>query len=181
MQDQSKILVMGLDNSGKTSLIMSRSGVKNLLSYCNLKPTSKIKINEICIEEKENKTAYIWDFGGQQAYREGYLAQLERYAEGAEYLMYVVDIQDPARYDLSLQYFKSIIKILTEANIFLKIEIYLHKYDPYLGDEQLDTDRIGNHLLQELKASIPEKSPYRIYKTSIYTVFQQSLIEQDMK
>ena len=34
-----KILIMGLDNSGKTSILISLSKDSNILSYCSIKPT----------------------------------------------------------------------------------------------------------------------------------------------
>ena len=44
--EQEKILVLGLDNSGKTSIVLALKGNENLLSYYSLKPTKGIQINK---------------------------------------------------------------------------------------------------------------------------------------
>ena len=46
-----KILIMGLDNSGKTSILLSLRKDTNLLSYCALKPTLGIDIKKFDTED----------------------------------------------------------------------------------------------------------------------------------
>ncbi|MHA1130339.1 MAG: ADP-ribosylation factor-like protein [Candidatus Helarchaeota archaeon] len=56
-----KIVIMGLDNSGKTSIVLSLSKDTNLLSYFSLKPTQGINISTL---EENGLRFVIWDFGG---------------------------------------------------------------------------------------------------------------------
>ena len=48
-----KILIMGLDNSGKTSILLSLQKKVNLLTYYSLKPTKGINIVKRDVEERK--------------------------------------------------------------------------------------------------------------------------------
>ena len=71
-----KILILGLANSGKTSIALSMKNVTDLISFTSLQPTRGIEISEF---EKENIEFLIWDFGGQEKYREQYKENLNKY------------------------------------------------------------------------------------------------------
>ena len=96
-----KILVMGLDNSGKTSIILSLKKDTNLLSYYSLQPTQGLNITNI---EDQGVTYNIWDFGGQEQYRQDYLINFEKHIQGVNRVIYVIDVQDSERYEIALQY-----------------------------------------------------------------------------
>ena len=61
-----KVLILGLDRSGKTSILLSFREDINLLSFLSLNPTK-----HICIENFDTKEYIlnIWDFGGDVKYR----------------------------------------------------------------------------------------------------------------
>ena len=75
-KEKSKILIMGLDNAGKTSIILSLQCDTNILSYFKLKPTRGIKRINF---EDFSKHYHIWDFGGQEQFRNEYLDDLKEY------------------------------------------------------------------------------------------------------
>ena len=166
-----KVLIMGLDNSGKTSIVLCLRGVKNLSSFSSLNPTRGFKINKFQALGSEYS---IWDFGGQEQFRESYLNDFQKHIKKTNKLIYVLDIQDHERYDISLEYLGRILSLLRKHKITIDFSIFLHKYDPDLEfiyskfDESVISDLIRN--IQKL---IPYNFKHQIYKTSIYTVFQK--------
>ena len=115
---------MGLDNSGKTSILLSLQKKVNLLSYYSLKPTPGVNIVTI---EKQDTRFHIWELGGQQQYRDEYLQNLEKYIQEANKFIYVIDVQDTNRYEMALQYFTDIFKLIKQGNRKkLQLSIFLH-------------------------------------------------------
>ncbi|TFF98936.1 MAG: GTP-binding protein [Promethearchaeota archaeon] len=172
-----KILIMGLDNSGKTSILISLSKDSNILSYCSIKPTIGCDIKTI---ETQDLLMSIWDFGGQAKFREEYLTNFKNYLEGANKIIFVIDVQDIKRYELALEYFKNILNLLKEGGYFIELSIFLHKYDPNLSMkeefEKID-EIVESKLINELIGIIPPEFDYKLFKTSIYTVFDKYLIQ----
>ena len=56
------------------------------------------------------KNVVVWDFGGQETYRNEYLADPESYLSSISYAFYVVDVQDYYRifflFCTSIQFFQ---------------------------------------------------------------------------
>lgn len=175
MSGKKKILVMGLDNSGKTSIILSLQGNRNLLSFYSLKPTPGLKVrNAVSLEEEY----FLWDFGGQEQYRAEYLQEFGRYKENLDQVIFVIDVQDPARYDVALAYFSDILARLGDAAEAVKMCAFLHKYDPNLEKIGGKPAReVANALIGRVKALIPPAVEARVFKTTIYTVFQKTLAD----
>ncbi|MHA1688877.1 MAG: ADP-ribosylation factor-like protein [Promethearchaeota archaeon] len=174
-EKKKKILILGLDNCGKTSLIFSLMG-KNLLSLLNeLTPTKGMEIRKITL----NKDTYIiLDFGGQEAYRNNHLKNLDQHLQGANKIMYLIDVQDVERYELALNYLKNIIQIIENEDVSSKFSILLHKYDPQL---EIDKKNIGEEikkLIEDIQELMPSNFGYTIQKSTIFTVFQNTTIFQ---
>ena len=166
-----KVLLMGLDNSGKTSIVLCLSGVKNLSSFSSLNPTRGVKINKFQALGSEFS---IWDFGGQEQFRDGYLNDFQTHIKGTNKFIYVLDIQDWKRYDISLEFLGRILDRLRKHKTTIEFSIFLHKYDLDLDlkDSKFDESVISD-LIRNIKKLIPYGFAYHIYKTSIYTVFQK--------
>ena len=169
-----KIILMGLDNSGKTSITLSLMGIKNIPSFCSLKPTKQYLIHPFI---KFGIDFSIWDFGGQEQFRKDYLANFSRYIKGTNKLIYVIDIQDTQRYDQALTYLISVIEVLGKESIDIDFSIFLHKYDPdlHITNKAL-TEKVINTFIETLKKKIPPTFNYNLFKTSIYTIFRKSKI-----
>ncbi len=167
-KNEVKILIMGLSNSGKTSIVLSLQKNVNLLSFYSLEPTKGIDRVEF---EDKNSQFHIWDFGGQEQYRDGYLKNLNNYLTGVNKFIYVIDVQDEDKYDVSLQYFKNIFTILKKEKFSVSLSIFLHKYDPNL---EFDEESISE-LIMRIRDIIPNAFEFNIFKTSIYTVFRKIL------
>ena len=176
--DPKKLLLMGLDNSGKTCILLSLKEETNLLSYVSLKPTKGLDISKMESDESELS---IWDCGGQEQYRNDYLKSFSKYSTKVEKLIYVIDVQDTARYELSLKYLKEIIEKLIQDKTILEISIFLHKLDHNLirQDNYKDIyERINVELIPKIRTIIPSDFEYKIFTTSINTFFEKTLVSE---
>ncbi|MFW9874352.1 MAG: ADP-ribosylation factor-like protein [Candidatus Thorarchaeota archaeon] len=169
-----KIIIAGLDNSGKSSIVLSIIGKMNLINYMSLNPT--FGPNIINFESLDSKFN-IWDLGGQESFREEYLQNFEIYLDGCSKILFVIDIQDIQRYDIALKYFENILKKIKKKNLDIDISIFLHKNDPDLKEvhPEITEDRI-QELINKIKKLIPEGYFFEIYKTTIYTIFDKVLV-----
>ena len=172
------IMLVGLDNSGKTSIAYSLRGTRNLPTFCKTKPTVGRNIVSIMAYNSEYK---IWDLGGQEAYRNEYLTKMKNYFEGFDKLIYVFDVQDVNRYELALEYCQDIINLLKDRKdkSDIEISIFLHKFDPDLSEIRPDiTDDVINDLKEKIK-NIIDKTEFfhQIFKASIYCLFDKTVID----
>ncbi len=169
-----KIVIMGLDNSGKTSIVLCLKGVKNLSSFSDLNPTRGFEINNFHTLGSEFN---IWDFGGQKKFREDYFKNFKNHIKGTTKLIYVIDIQDRERYDISLEYLAKIVMLLKKIKTKLDFSLFLHKFDPDIEiiNKNLKAEVIQS-LTKQINDIIPPDFPYQMFKTSIYTIFQKSII-----
>ena len=167
---ESKISILGLSNSGKSSIVLSLKKNTNLLNFLSLSPTKGISMNRI-IEEFTD--FIIWDFGGQKLYIDKYLQNFDEKLHGSNKIIFVLDIQDEEKYDLALEYFDWIMEALVRLNYSSKISFFLHKFDPEIEE----TGKIDEHRIKELEEKIfkiiPEGFSCNLFKTSIFTVFRK--------
>jgi len=172
------LLLAGLDNSGKTSIAYSLRGTRNLPSFCKTKPTVRRNILSIKAYDSEY---IIWDLGGQEAYRDEYLENFGNYFKGFNKFIYIFDVQDIERYNLGLDYYEKIINLLKDRNNVsdFEVSIFLHKFDPDLGVIRPDiTDEIIEDLKEKIKKIIDKTEFfYQIFKTSIYCLFEKTVID----
>ncbi len=105
LKDQ-KIIVLGLNNAGKTAILSKFGGKLGIEKLASLQPTRGVNRQEI---KTENARIHIWDFGGQVDHRREYLESPDQYFFGLDLLIYVIDVQAPDRYDESMEYFTQII------------------------------------------------------------------------
>ncbi|MFO8017768.1 MAG: ADP-ribosylation factor-like protein [Promethearchaeia archaeon] len=166
IKERAKIILLGLDNSGKTSIVYSLQKRKGLHNYSNISPTKNHNIEEINTNEKEY---IIWDIGGQTRNREDFLSEFEIKVEGTNKIIYVIDVQDIERYDKALQYLSEVIENLKKCSLNVKISVFLHKFDPHLT---INRQKL-QELIREIEDLIPNQFEYSISKTSIFTVFRK--------
>jgi len=173
-----KILFVGLDNVGKTSIVYSLLGIKNLPHFLNVSPTKGIHRENI---QALDSTVGIWDLGGQEAYREEHLIDFKANIEGCNKFIYVFDVQDIKRYGLALSYFEQFINLLREEPKLtdLEISIFLHKFDP---DLKTTHSEVNNDVINQLKENIKEiinktNFFYQIFNTTIYAFFEKTITD----
>ncbi|TFF89505.1 MAG: hypothetical protein EU548_07390 [Promethearchaeota archaeon] len=173
-KEMKKMLIMGLDKGGKTSIVLCLKGIRNIASFSLVNPTKMIK--------RESFRAYgsnlnIWDFGGQEQYRKNYITDFDEYSLGTDKIIFVIDIQDEARYSLALTYLLNIVKQVREQKKDIDFSIFLHKYDPDIEVINKNFDeKKAEAFIEEIKSKMPTNFRYKLAKTSIYTVFQKTNI-----
>ncbi len=169
MGDGKKFVFLGLDNSGKTCIVQSLQGERNLLSMYSMAPTHGVINNNL---DAQGNRYSVWDFGGQESYRKNYIANLKKYFQEIDKFIFVIDITDVERYDLALAYFE---QLIVEVAKNVEISVFFHKFDPQLetGEEHLLLSN-AETLAKRIKAIVPAgRNRVNFFKTSIYTVFQK--------
>lgn len=166
---------MGLDNAGKTSIILSLTKKANLLDFCSIKPTQGLNI--VNIDDNPYMKFNVWDFGGQEAYREDYFKKLEQHLIDVDRFIYVIDAQDTERYDLALKYLTDLVKAIQSYQKKVDFSIFIHKCDPSLDLETAFHNHIQIGLIDKIKKTIPSNFNSKIFKTSVYTVFKKKIVE----
>ena len=169
-----KVVLMGLDDSGKSSIVFSLEGVKNLQAFTNINPTRDFQIRKFSLMDTDFG---IWDFGGQQQYRTEHLLTFKENLKETDKFIFVIDIQDVARYDLVLDYLRKVIQLLIEYDIKVEFSIFLHKNDPdlYITHPEITEDKI-EEIIKKIDTIMREKLDYDLFKTTIYATFQKSKI-----
>ncbi len=158
----SKLMFTGLDDAGKTSIILSLQ--REFSKIAILSPTRGAQRRIFSFLGKEIAE---WDLGGQLAYRIAYLKNPGKYFEGTEIAIYVIDIQNKERFSEAISYFKDVIKQFEELEIEPPIYVFLHKFDPALKrNAQNEMNALIIDLKDKLKATKYKKLFY--YETSIY-------------
>ncbi|MHA1132067.1 MAG: ADP-ribosylation factor-like protein [Candidatus Helarchaeota archaeon] len=158
-----KVLIAGLDNSGKTSILYALK--HKFLEIARVKPTKKIEISNFNIL---GLPVFVWDMGGQKKYRKEYFQHKEQF-NGTDVLFYVVDIQDPAKFDSSLQYFEDVLGIFELLQADPHIFVLLHKADP---DELEKSEVLKNkRMLKKRFMDLPTGFQFEIYETSIFNMY----------
>lgn len=171
-EDSTKILLIGLDNSGKTSILKCLKGIKGLSAFNSPMPTKGVDVQEF---EALNSRYAIWDLGGQKAYLDDYFNDFNKYIKGTNKIIYVIDIQDVNRYDLAIEYLEKVINSI-DKQTDMAFSIFLHKFDPDLRFNQDLNENVIDELIKKIKDIIPPKLIYSLHKTSIYTIFEKSII-----
>ncbi|MHA1681197.1 MAG: ADP-ribosylation factor-like protein [Promethearchaeota archaeon] len=128
----SKVAVMGIQNAGKTSFINFISGTSPSEKLKGTEPTVSVEHRSFNIEGIDLS---VWDFGGQVSFREEYLKNPEEFFLNTDLLLYLVDTQDDGVYADSIDYFNSILEILTKTGVKLNILIDFHKMDPDISQD----------------------------------------------
>ncbi|MCK4383219.1 MAG: 50S ribosome-binding GTPase [Candidatus Lokiarchaeota archaeon] len=164
-----KIIVIGLDNAGKTAILSKFGGRLGISDLANLQPTKGVDRRHIETEDSDIDL-YIWDFGGQAQYRSKYFDKPEQYFLQIDLLIYVIDVQDSERYAESFEYFEQVLEILSTLEEDPFILIYIHKADPDLKHDSetlLNIELLKDNLNQLLNSFDLD---YEAYLTSIFSL-----------
>ena len=164
-----KVIVVGLDNAGKTAILNKFGGKLGIEDLATLTPTKGVDRRNIQMENSDIEL-FIWDMGGQKQYRDKYLTQPEQYFLEIDLLIYVIDIQDPERYAESFEYFEEILKALKMLEEDPFIMVYIHKHDPDLRrnpEIELSVELLKDNLNQLLTQY---GFDFEAYLTSIYSL-----------
>lgn len=124
-----KIVIMGMENAGKTTIldILTQETDEIPDKPPIMNPTKGIERNPVTLFQKK---AVIWDFGGQETYRNEYLANPEKYFHTIKFFYYVIDIQDYYRLVPSVMYFTGVFNKIRKYSPDARIIFVFHKMDP---------------------------------------------------
>lgn len=161
MVEMKKVLFVGIDNAGKSSILHV---LKKNYSFLNkLKPTKGIERSKSKILEID---FVLWDMGGQEQYLTQYFERKEFIFSELSLLFFIIDIQEEIRFDKALSYFEKIINVLREYEQFPTIIIFYHKTDPdikYTKNVKLFT----NDLTKKIRKIAPNFN-MAFFPTSIF-------------
>ena len=166
MEDTAKVLLTGLDNAGKTSILVALDEQEGYLDkIMSLTPTIKVDHIEIPFLGKK---VIFWDLGGQEKYRKIYDEKKELYFADTSLLLYIIDIQDSSRFETSLQYLDTILEYFIQNYDMIPIVISFHKSDP----EIINTPEIQQNVeqLTETIGNKYEDFELLFQQTSIYDI-----------
>ncbi len=158
-----KLVFVGLDNAGKTSIILAL--LREISKFAIIKPTKNAEIRTF---EFLGMNIAEWDLGGHERYRKLYLDKTQQIFQGTDILIYVVDVQDYDRIGESYAYLKDVITKLAEVKIVPPIHVFFHKNDPDITE--ITKIKI-NDSISFLKKKIEEFRDYErfhFYKTTIF-------------
>ncbi|EGF79960.1 hypothetical protein BATDEDRAFT_89151 [Batrachochytrium dendrobatidis JAM81] len=128
-----RILLLGLDNAGKTSLLKRLAGEEIL----EIKPTQGFNIKTV---QQDGIKMNVWDIGGQQTIRPYW----RNYFESTNVLIYVVDSSDKRRLE---ETGTELANLLTEAKLQgVPLLVFANKQDlmnALSGDEIVAGLNIG--------------------------------------
>ena len=165
---EQKIIVLGLDNAGKTSLLSRFGGTLGIDELASLEPTRGVIRREI---DTKDMRFFIWDFGGQEDHRIQYIQDPEHYFIGIDLIIYVIDIKDDKRYNESISYLEKILNLVKKMGQNRYILIFIHKCDPEIKNTKETISNI-DFLKKSIEPLLIEKDfEYEIFLTSIYSGF----------
>jgi len=158
-----KIIISGLDNAGKTSILTALNKKYDFQkAIMELKPTIRIEYHKMSFL---GNSVMLWDMGGQEKYRKVYQKRQEIYFDDTDLLLYIIDIQDKERIEESLNYLDMVLQFFLKHDIDTPLIVSFHKFDPEIrGDEEL------NNRIEGLREKLLEKYP------TIKILFQQTSI-----
>lgn len=157
-----KVLIVGLDNSGKTSIINTLE--QKFASFHALKPTVSFEIrDEFSILGLPIK---IWDLGGQKQYRDDYLTKKGFIFGETNLIFFVIDTQDTKRYSEAFDYFEKSVDFLVKIGLPPKIVVLFHKMDPSIRDSKKHLKNL--EVLKDHFKELSESLDIDYFNTTIY-------------
>ncbi|MHA1681986.1 MAG: ADP-ribosylation factor-like protein [Promethearchaeota archaeon] len=164
-----KIIFTGLDNSGKSSIILA---LKNSIAKISqLKPTLGVERETFSFLDY---TIHAHDLGGQKKYLIKYLKQPEKFFEETDVAIYVVDIQDIGRFEETISYFTDLLNEYEKLEQQPFIYVFFHKAEKVL----LENDTGGERTVEMLSSRFGEINNGRFYMefkiTTIYDIWSIS-------
>ncbi|MBY9011264.1 MAG: 50S ribosome-binding GTPase [Candidatus Lokiarchaeota archaeon] len=173
-----KILMIGLDNGGKTSILAVLQDKFSIIK--SLLPTRGVK------REKLDFFGYpilSWDLGGQVQYREKlYFNRPELFFTEADLVLYVIDTQDSDRFAEAANYFRQVLKVLNDLNESPPILVVLSKSDQdvrtsleWQNNISAIKNKFNNIVREQDKTSIKYSDTTIYQKETILQMFSEAL------
>ncbi len=161
-----KILILGLEEAGKTSIYEVIFEGKQWWEVKNLYPTRGIQ------RHPQGSRLYIWDLGGQRAYLKDYHKNAEEIFPSTTALIYVVDGADPESFKRSREEFEWALEMMKKFSPNAFIHCLIHKMDKF--SNPIETFQgIKEHFQKNLKTKDEVNFiPTSIMDDSIYSAIK---------
>lgn len=117
-ENEPRILILGLDNSGKTTILNTLGEAEENPTFAPEGPTQGFNVKDL---HRNGKRAKLCDLGGQRALREYW----QDYYMSTDCIMYVVDSSDARRLEESGETFKAVL----EAVPGVPVLVFANKQD----------------------------------------------------
>ena len=131
ISDSIKLVLVGLDRAGKSSILSMLKRGKPLLEIRllinKLMPTAGESHERLTIA---GLPINMHELGGHEEYRTLYLEKPEEYFLNSQGLIFVIDLQDSSRFEAAKVYLRKIKDLLNFLGLPLPIYVFLHKNDP---------------------------------------------------
>jgi len=161
-----KILFTGLDNAGKTSIILALQ--RKFSKIVRIEPTRGAERHTFKLLGNDISE---WDLGGQKTYRISYLKNPNRFFDRTEIAIYVIDILNTSRIPESISYLSDVIEQFKILKIDPPINIFLHKCDPLIFKNKKDETRnLINNIVEKIESQVKYRKLH-YFKTSIYDLY----------
>ena len=161
-----KIIFAGLDNSGKTSFLLTID--RRYSKLMGLKPTIGVDIKHL---ETLGASVFTWDLGGQQSSRDKYVNKADIYLYDADLLYYFVDVRDINRLSESMMYFRNVLENIKIYEQKTPVVIIISKVDMDIRENEEIQESIKNIIEEIEKLSEEKQLNVKYFLTSIFSVF----------
>ncbi|MFX1512258.1 MAG: ADP-ribosylation factor-like protein [Promethearchaeota archaeon] len=155
-----KLALVGLSGCGKTSIYLTTFLSKAPHETKTLSPTVMYEIhNHPYLGLEVN----LFDFGGQETYRQSYLENPDIFVN-TRHLIFVVDLHDKERFEMAKDYFGRVLEICKDQKPL--VYLFWHKFDV----EEFPRPQLDKNLKRARETIIPifEGWDTKTYQTSIY-------------
>lgn len=160
---------MGMENAGKTTLV---SLLKQKIDLNPKTPPDIIPTKGVERTSLSQENVMIWDFGGQELYRNEYIANPEIYFYTISYFYFVLDVQTYYHQYSAVTYFIGIFQLIRKYNPDSKLVLLFHKMDP---DFDPNKKNVKKKFLKRVKPYLQQqKKSFTMYDT---TIFDQKSID----
>ena len=155
-----KISLVGLSGCGKTSIYSTTLGGMAPMEVKDLGPTVMYEVKS---HNYLGLQISLWDFGGQEKYRQSYL-ETPKLLANTTTLVLVLDLHHPEDFKKANSYFSDVFSAIKESGGDPRIIIFYHKYDT----EDYPKEQLEENLAKAKELPFVSEFAPESYITSIY-------------
>ncbi len=155
-----KISLVGLSGCGKTSIYSTTLGGMAPMEVKDLGPTVMYEVKS---HNYLGLQISLWDFGGQEKYRQSYL-ETPKLLANTTILIFVLDLHHPEDYQKANNYFTEVFSAIKESGGDPHTIIFYHKYDT----EEYPKEKLEENLVKGKELPFIQEFNPNSYITSIF-------------
>ncbi len=174
VSDRKKIVLAGLDNAGKTSIVQTLTtgcvpvSLNHHRDLIELGPTEGLLREEISLFGWLQGD--IFDLGGLEQYRMMYFEDKVEVFGDTDLLIFIVDVQDYGRYNDALDYLNSILEVYGSLGETPYTAVFLNKWDDEISESPEYVERL--ELLRKNISKLFRKHRFSRFHVDSTSVFE---------